>query len=68
MFYAELNDELSSSYSRNTQKLASITSESQLPVLGLKAGSLLDDRQMKKLHEIRNRHLKGDQKSSFLRD
>lgn len=68
MFYADFNEELTSSYSKNTISFASIANNTQLPALGLKAASLLDTKQMKKLHEIRNRHLKEDQRASFPQD
>jgi hypothetical protein len=68
MYYADFNEELTSSYSRDTISFASLVSQTQLPKLGLKARTLLDEKQMKKLHEIRSRHLKGEQKASFPQD
>lgn len=68
MYYADFNEELSGSYSKNGISFASLLNQTQLPQLGLKARTLLDERQMKKLHEIRNRHLKSDQKASFPQD
>lgn len=68
MIYADFNDELSSSYSHNTISLASIISKSQLPKFGLKASDLLNEKQMKKLKEIRKRHLKQDQELAFEKD
>lgn len=68
MIYEDWNDELISAYSRNEVSLASIIGNSQLPGHGLKAGSLLDPKQMKKLREIRNRHLQNEQKAKFIKD
>jgi|JI10StandDraft_1071094.scaffolds.fasta_scaffold819718_2 hypothetical protein len=68
MFYENFNDELKSSYITNSQSFASIEGKTQLPNAGLKAGNLLNNSQMTKLHEIRNRHLKSEQIQSFLRD
>jgi hypothetical protein len=68
MFYENFNDELSSSYTNTADSFISIEVKTILPNLGLKAGTLLDTKQMKKLHEIRNRHLKSEQIHSFLKD
>lgn len=68
MFYEDFNEELTSSYSHNTISFASIASNTQLPSLGLKASTLLDSNQLKKLHEIRKRHLKEEQRLAFLTD
>lgn len=68
MFYEDFNEELTASYSKNSISFASITSETQLPHLGLNARNLLDTKQLNKLTEIRKRHLKTEQRAQFLRD
>ncbi|MCZ8348229.1 MAG: hypothetical protein O9346_17595 [Leptospiraceae bacterium] len=68
MFCENFNDELASSYTNNSDSHISIEGKTILPKLGLKAGTLLDTKQMKKLHEIRNRHLKSEQILSFMKD
>lgn len=68
MLKLELNEDLASPYSKNSLSFATITSETQLPAVGLNAGNLLDPRQMNKLREIRTRRLKSDQIARFLKD
>ncbi len=68
MIYEDFNEELASSYSRNTLSLASVVNETQLPILGLKASTVLSKKQLDKLREIRKRHLKQDQEAIFIAD
>ncbi len=56
--YPDMDTELKSSFPKQTQFTSSLVSETLLPTLGLKARTLLNEKQLEKLQEIRKRHIK----------
>ncbi|MDF3819858.1 hypothetical protein P3G55_08115 [Leptospira sp. 96542] len=59
-FYPDMNLEFKSSFTQSGRFFANTDDNSLLPQIGLVARNLLDGKQMKKLAEIRKRHLKKD--------
>ncbi len=59
-FYADMDTELKSSFTRQNHFYTNVQDETLFPQLGLKARNLLNASQMVKLAEIRKRHLKKD--------
>ena len=69
MIDIELNTELASSFASNKQSVVTITNDTILPRLGLKARELLDKSQLGRLVKIRDKKLKSPkQKESFIGD
>ncbi len=69
MYYEEMNPELKSSFLKIRSNSANLVDESQLPVFGLKARNLLDEKQMNKLARIREKHLsQKSQRDQFFKD
>ncbi len=68
-FYPEMNLEFKSSFARTNQFYANTDDNSLLPKKALIARNLLNLEQMKKLKEIRKRHLKKSaQRDNFIWD
>jgi hypothetical protein len=60
MLYDKVNPDLKSSYAKNKDQMANLVSHTQLPKYGLKAGNVLDPKQMSRLMDIRSRRLSGE--------
>ncbi|WP_084695337.1 hypothetical protein [Leptospira broomii] len=68
MIYSEMDPDLRSSFAKIGKTFANLTNDTALPAYGLKAGSLLDTKQLKKLVEIRKRRINSKQWQRFQKD
>ncbi|EMK00288.1 hypothetical protein AB3N61_16580 [Leptospira sp. WS58.C1] len=68
MIYPEMDPDLRSSFAKIGKTFANLTNDTALPEFGLKAGNLLDRKQMKILVEIRKRRINSKQWNSFQKD
>ncbi|TGK21050.1 hypothetical protein EHO61_04120 [Leptospira fluminis] len=68
MLYSEMDPDLRSSFAKISGIFANLTDDTALPTSGLKAGNLLDTKQMKKLNEIRKRRINSSQWKNFQKD
>ncbi|EPG64862.1 hypothetical protein ACE5IS_09305 [Leptospira wolffii] len=68
MIYPDMDPDLRSSFSKIGKTFANLTNDTSLPEFGLKAGSLLDRKQMRILLEIRKRRINSTQWKHFQKD
>ncbi|TGL62829.1 hypothetical protein [Leptospira sarikeiensis] len=68
MMYPDMDPDLRSSFAKIGKTFANLTDNTALPEFGLKAGSLLNRKQMRILVEIRKRRINSNQWNSFQKD
>lgn len=69
MQYSELNTDLKSSYTKNKNSIVTITDDSLIPNMGLKARDILDRSEFKKLSRVREKNAKLlKHKDTFIKD
>lgn len=68
MYFEQMDPDIKSQFIKQTQSFANLESDTQLPIFGLHARSLLDETQMQRLALIRSKKLKTEQRKRFIRD